>query len=361
MNQQAWVPIPAVLYWLWLIPIFFGISFGVAYHHEKRRLSNGIWFNLFLYSFLPVTAMTILGTDNHPLIIVSVAIFVIFLLFVGVAFALQALLLLWNAWIVWKRESHSLANMLTLVLGIAILILPFFSGWLSTHLPALAVEYITLTVNFILFYVLFWFYNYLTMLVLYQFNHPKYNQDYIIVLGAGLLNGDQVSPLLGQRIDRGLTFYRKQIKKTGKIAKMIFSGGQGGDEKIPEGTAMLSYALKQGLPKTDGLAEVESTNTYQNMIYSKKIIDEDNDNNDSKAIFVTNGYHTFRAGMVAKQAGLKADGIGAHTAKFFLPNAIIREYIAIFMRNKYWHAAAIVLIVIGSGVLTWISYRYGGK
>lgn len=199
------------------------------------------------------------------------------------------------------------------------------------------------------------------MLVLYQFNFPKYNKDYIIVLGAGLLNGDQVSPLLGQRIDRGLTFYKKQLKKTGKVAKMIFSGGQGGDEKVPEGTAMLEYALKQGLPENDGLAETESKNTYQNMLYSKKIIEKQADVKSPKTIFVTNGYHTFRAGMVAKQAGLKADGIGAHTAKFFLPNAIIREYIAIFMRNKYWHAAAIILMAIGSGVLTWIEYRYGGK
>ena len=360
MSQQPWVPIPAVLYWLWLIPIFFGISFALVYHREKRRLSNGIWFNLFLYTFLPVLAMTILGTDNHPLIIGSVAIFVVFLTVVGIAFALQALLLLWNAWIVWKRESHSLANMLTLVLGIAVLLLPFFANWLTEHIPPVAASYIILASNMILFYVLFWFYNYLTMLVLYQFNHPKYNQDYIIVLGAGLLNGDQVSPLLAQRIDRGLAFYYKQIRKTGKIAKMIFSGGQGGDEKLPEGTAMLNYALGVGLPEDHGVAEMESVNTYQNMLYSKKIIEKENVQN-PKAIFVTNGYHTFRAGMVAKQAGLKADGIGAHTAKFFLPNAIIREYIAIFMRNKYWHAAAIVLIAILSGVLTWFDYRYGGK
>jgi len=123
---------------------------------------------------------------------------------------------------------------------------------------------------------------------------------------------------------------------------------------------MLNYALGVGLPEDHGIAEMESVNTYQNMLYSKKIIEKENVQN-PKDIFVTNGYHRFRAGMVAKQAGLKADGIGAHTAKFFLPNAIIREYIAIFMRNKYWHAAAIVLIAILSGVLTWFDYRYGGK
>ena len=57
--------------------------------------------------------------------------------------------------------------------------------------------------------------------------------------------------------------------------------------------------------------------------------------------------------MFAKQAGLKADGIGARTARFFLPDAIIREYIAIFVRNKWWHAVAILGILIVSLLLTW--------
>lgn len=357
MSQEVWVPIPTVLYWAWIIPIFFGICFAVAYHKDKRRLSNGIWFSLFLYTFLPVLAMTILGINNHPLIVISVGLFVIFLIIMTFLFALQALLLLWNALIVWKRESHSLENMLTLVLGIAILVLPFFTNEINNRLPSPWSSLVIMISNAILFYVIFWFYNYLTMLVLYQFNRPKLNQDYIIVLGAGLLNGNQVSPLLAQRIDRGMKFYYKQLRKTGKAAKMIFSGGQGGDELIPEGTAMLEYALKQGLPKENGIAETESKNTYQNMLYSKKIIDEQT--SDPNTIFVTNGYHTFRAGMVAKQAGLKADGVGAHTARFFLPNAIIREYIAIFMRNKYWHAAAIGLIAIGSCLVVWFEHRYG--
>ncbi|APX71751.1 YdcF family protein [Companilactobacillus allii] len=355
-SQQNWIQIPLIAYWLCLIPLFFGICFAISYSREKRRLSNGIWFSLFLYTLLPTLAMVIIGTENKLLIIISIAIFVIFLLIVAVTFSLQALLLLWNAWIVWKRESHTLANMLTLILGLAIIALPFFASAINNHLPAKWATLVVMIPNLIIFYVLFWFYNYLTMLVLYQFNHPRLNKDYIIVLGAGLLNGDTVSPLLAQRIDRGLAFYNKQLKK-GKLATMIFSGGQGSDETIAEGSAMLSYSIKQGLPKENGIAETKSKNTYQNMLFSKEIIDAD-DKNKPKTIFVTNGYHTFRAGMVAKQAGLKADGIGAHTAKFFLPNAILREYIAIFMRNKYWHMAAIIAIILGSCLLTFFSYYY---
>ena len=39
------------------------------------------------------------------------------------------------------------------------------------------------------------------------------------------------------------------------------------------------------------------------------------------AIFASNNYHIFRAGMYADQAHVKADGIGSHTAFYYLPNA----------------------------------------
>lgn len=118
----------------------------------------------------------------------------------GLIFTLQAFLLLWNAWIMWRHESHTLANMLALYLGLAILILPFLGNLLSSHVPQPVSYFLTVFPNLVIFYLGFWFYNYLTMLTIYQFNWPRLRQDYIIVLGAGLLDGDRVSPLLGQRI-----------------------------------------------------------------------------------------------------------------------------------------------------------------
>ena len=100
----------------------------------------------------------------------------------------------------WRHESHTLANMLTLYLGLAILILPFLGNLLSSHVPQPVSYFLTVVPNLVIFYLGFWFYNYLTMLTIYQFNWPRLRQDYIIVLGAGLLDGDRVSPLLGQRI-----------------------------------------------------------------------------------------------------------------------------------------------------------------
>lgn len=344
----------------WLVAIVFGLIFTLSYRHEKRRLVNGVFFNLFLFSTLAAIAFSILQSGNRLLTFGLFAIIIILFIALLAFYLLQSILLLWNAWIVWHKESHSLANMLTFALGIAVILIPIISNLFANHLPKPFFIFINSFSYLVIFYVLFWFYNYLTMLVLYQFNRPKFNQDFIIVLGSGLLHGDQVPPLLQARINRGLDFQQKQLQKTGKCATMVFSGGQGPDETVPEGQAMLKYAISQGLDATAGVAETKSKTTLENMQFSKQLIDQSTVVNPN-VIFVTNNYHTFRASLFAKQVGLHADGIGARTAKFFLPNAVIREYIAIFVRQKKWHLVAISLLLIVSVVSTILETYFVGQ
>ena len=188
------------------------------------------------------------------------------------------------------------------------------------------------------------FLNFLTVSVLYQFNHPRYRQDYIIALGAGLIDGERVTPLLARRIDTAISFYRRQLAKTKKEAKLLMSGGQGSDEKISEAQAMKNYALSQGVPEEDILLEDKSTNTLENMRFSKAIMEQRSPEG-YQAIFTSNNYHIFRAGMYAREAGLKADGLGAKTAFYYLPNAFLREYIAILMLHKRRHLVVVTLIM----------------
>lgn len=86
----------------------------------------------------------------------------------------------------------------------------------------------------------------------------------------GLLNGDTVSPLLAKRIDVAIKFYQHQIKVADKHAKILMSGGQGLDEKLPEGVAMANYAQAKGVAAADLLIEDKSTTTLENMQFSKK-------------------------------------------------------------------------------------------
>ncbi|HPR81873.1 MAG TPA: YdcF family protein, partial [Enterococcus sp.] len=103
------------------------------------------------------------------------------------------------------------------------------------------------------------------------------------------------------------------------------------------------YALTQNIPESNILVETNSTTTLENMQFSKEIIRQ-NFGENANVIFSSNNYHIFRAGIFARWAGLKADGIGSKTALYYLPNAFLREFIAIVAMNKKRHFLIVGLL-----------------
>lgn len=338
----------------WLVVLLLGVLFSIFYGKNRTSLYNGIFFNILLLAIIIYTALIVIKINNNILITISISIVVAGLLAIILVYSMMAFLLLWNAFIVWKREEHSLANSLTLILGLAILIVPIIMKFSNEHFPTMLSEIIYTYPTLLTLYFAFWFYNFLTVVILYQISILKHNKDFIIVLGAGLLEGKKVTPLLAQRIDKGIEFYQKQKRRNNKTAKLIFSGGQGPDEKISEGQAMQNYALSQGINIEDTIVEDKSKTTYENMLFSKKIIDSFNYKK-PKVIFVSNNYHIFRAARYAKLAKLDAVGIGSKTSKFFLPNAIIREYIAVLVCQQRLHIIVCVFLLVVTILLSLIN------
>ena len=76
---------------------------------------------------------------------------------------------------------------------------------------------------------------------------------------------------------------------------------------------------------------------------------EDFGNANFQAIFTTNNYHLFRAGLFARMAGLKADGIGAKPLLFYLTRLF--EFIAIVVMYKRRHIIVCGLAAIGMVML----------
>lgn len=322
---------------------------------EPRRLLNGVIFNIFFVVFWAWLGITIIATQNNLLIMITGTAFVIVVLILALIWASMAILLLWNAWIVWRRESHSLANMLTLFLGLGLLLLTILTIFVD-HLPQ-PLQVLVFTVNTILNYGTLILFNFITSLVLYQFYPIRYRQQYIIVLGAGLLHGDTVSPLLAARIERGMKFYRKQIAKGQPAPKMIFSGGQGADEKLSEAKAMRTYAVLHGIPLEDTLLEDMSTTTQENLRFSDALIQKRELTKHYRAIFVSNNYHIFRAGLFARNAGLSANGKGAHTSFYYLPNAVLREFVAVTLMHKRRHMIVLGFILLFAAAALLISFH----
>ncbi|MHC5268079.1 YdcF family protein [Enterococcus sp. LJL98] len=317
------------------VPFLILFIFLVSYYRKKTRLFNGFLFNLFLVSFALYLVFYYIEVKDW-LVFCFLLLFLLLALFVLFFGSWSLILLLyWNARIMIRREGRSLGNLLTLLLALALTFLSTYNLFFSRFLPDWLAVFFSI-LPFALVYFTFLFLNFLTISIIYQFNRPRYQQDYIIVLGAGLLNGDSVTPLLAQRIDRALAFYNRQKEKTGQTPKILFSGGQGPDEKIPEALAMRNYAIAQGYPTEDLLTEEQSTTTFENMKFSKELIEKQQPLG-AKVIFSSNNYHIFRAGIYAQKNQLKADGIGSKTAFYYLPTAFLREFIAIIAMQRRIH------------------------
>ncbi|RAN86500.1 hypothetical protein B5P41_28820 [Bacillus sp. SRB_28] len=331
--------------------ILFAI-FLFFYLRDPRSLIIGFLFNLFFCSSLIL--IVYLGfTFEHIVwrIIVLIPLMIIVLMLTFGAFALMVGLFL-NARVLMKKEGRRFSNSLTLILGICILLSLLFSGMNLSRFVSPNFGPIFGGFSLIIVYFFIHVSTFLTTYYLYQFNKPKYNQDFIIVLGSGLIN-DKVPPLLASRINKAIDFYHKQVA-VASPPTIIFSGGQGPDENLPEAEAMQKYAVEKGIPIEHTMQENRSVNTYQNMLFSKQIMDSLKDK--YKSIFTTNNFHLFRAGLYAKQAGLNSQGIGSKTTFYYWPNAMIREYIALVVMSRKRHMTVVGIILGFSILLTILNF-----
>lgn len=102
----------------------------------------------------------------------------------------------------------------------------------------------------------------------------------------------------GDRLFQALRLY-----KTGRIDKIIFTGGSGSIE-FPEKKEALyvqKYLREIGVPDSAMVFESDSRNTYENAIFTKKILGDSSLN--SKLLLITSAYHLPRAMAVFKKAG----------------------------------------------------------
>lgn len=327
--------------YIYILIILASFLYGIfLFRQDSRIFFAGI---LLTFGFLGLLSLLIMFLsdmfDTIRLLSILAVYAVIPLCIIGIGF-----FLIKNGYIMKHKEGRRLANLLSLILGVNILIiislillLIFQGDQLNNYAYATI-----LTIILLAMYFGFLFFSYLVYSYAYQMLPVNKNLDYVIVLESGLI-GDKVPPLLKSRLDKGIEIYKQQLSK-GNHTKIVVSGGQGSDEIIPEAVAMKKYLVSQGIPELDILVEDKSTTTYENMKFSKNIM-----NNISKnysCIFVSNNYHVFRASIYARKAGLKANGVGAPTTFYFLPSALIREYIAILVLYKKVNLLAIALILI---------------
>ena len=184
---------------------------------------------------------------------------------------------------------------------------------------------------------------------------PEPDKDFLIVLGCGIRKDGTPTPLLRGRIDRAIAFAREQQAQTGKMPIFLTSGGQGADEVIAESACMKQYLIEQGIPQAQIIEENRSTNTAENMRFSKQIIDSINP--DAKIAFSTTNYHVFRSGIFARRVKMRAVGIGAKTKWYFWPNAAVREFVGLLTKHRLKQSLILGGMVAAYILMTLIAYR----
>ena len=185
---------------------------------------------------------------------------------------------------------------------------------------------------------------------------PEKDKDFLIVLGCGIRKDGTLTPLLKGRVDRARTFAAKQEEETGRGIVYIPSGGQGPDEVISESAAMANYLRECGVPEERIRIEDRSTDTFENMKYSKEIIDRIDP--DAKVGYATTNYHVFRGGLYARRLGMRAQGMGAKTRWYFWPNAWVREFVGILADHRKTQAIILGSMCAVYVAMTLIYYLY---
>ena len=183
---------------------------------------------------------------------------------------------------------------------------------------------------------------------------PEKDKGFLIVLGCGLKKDGTPTPLLEGRLDLALRFDREQREQTGKAARFVVSGGQGPDEAQSEAASMRDYLLSQGVAEDRIVVEDKSTDTAENMRFSKEKIDAIDPQ--GKVAFFTTNYHVFRSGLKARRVKLRAVGMGAPTKWYFWPNAAVREFVGLLTEHRGKQALVLLLLAAVYAALTVLAY-----
>lgn len=342
-----------LIYWIMLI--FWCVSAGIFFwimRKDPRSLKSGLSFlgflffsGLFVLFLLMRYSEQIMDNRILALIILGTGGIILFLLL------LFPLILIWTFVVeglrLIRREGFSKVNLLSVLFGIGLAL--FLFVWPAVFTLALPspVLFLALLVTGIVYYFLgiFLVFCFSSALNLTHFT-KKQNLRQVIVLGSGL-NKDKVTPLLAGRVDKGI-----ELLKYNPDAVLIFSGGQGPGEEIPEAQAMANYAKEKGVDPSKLRLDDKSTDTKENLAFSQKLFIDP----DGKTAVVSTGYHVFRALYLARSEQIPCIGYGAKTKLYFSMNALLREYIGYLSISWKTHLKVLAILLLPFAALTALYY-----
>jgi SanA protein len=120
-----------------------------------------------------------------------------------------------------------------------------------------------------------------------------------IVFGAEVLGGGRLSDVLRDRMDTAISLY-----EAGRVQKLLVSGDNQFVE-YDEPSAMMAYAIEQGVPPEDVQPDYAGRRTYDTCYRARHIFQVES------AILVTQDFHLPRAIFTCRQLGIESVGVSA--------------------------------------------------
>ena len=154
-------------------------------------------------------------------------------------------------------------------------------------------------------------------------HHDTEKPDYLVVLGAGL-RGRSISASLLYRLETALDFHDMYPD-----LKIVVSGGQGEGEDMTEALAMKNFLVDNGVDPSLIIMEDKSTNTYENFLYTKNVLEEETRKEDFTITIISNNFHMYRAKFLAKEVGFNTYGYPAPSHKASALVFYVREFFGI--------------------------------
>lgn len=301
----------------------------LVFRRDRRRVRNGLLLLIALYSSMSTLALLVQTALPLGDLLVLAAVLLELLGVLGLAVFMVA-----NGLTMLRKEGRSLGNLLSGLVGLALLGAPVVA-WLlvSTLTPVglgagalLALLSLHMGLAFLVF---------LCASVPYQLFPEKLPTEGIIIHGSGLVRGG-VSRLLRSRLDRAV-LERERLLGLGLDPLLVPSGGQGADEPRAEGEAMAEYLVEEaGVPAHRVRAETASRTTEENLTLSHRILEEAGIA--GPYIVSTSRYHAFRAALLARSLGFADEAVGGPTAFYYVPSATLREFLAVLSYRRLWFA-----------------------
>lgn len=209
-------------------------------------------------------------------------------------------------------SNVNLGNFLTVAMGAVILLTVLLFKKLAKWLKIILISGICIAVIFSSFLIIYG-----------KSDNVTYKEDAVIVLGAAV-HGKTPSLTLKKRLDKAVEYHKQNPE-----AIIIVSGGQGLGEDITEAEAMSDYLISNGVNPDKIIKENRATSTYENFIFSKKLLYE-NFGGSYTTSFITNEYHILRSSLCAKRAGLtNVSYLHSNTNLSYLVSGSLRECLAV--------------------------------